>query len=40
MQLTIAAHAKVNNKKAFEAALVSNLIGQIPAAINDAGFKQ
>jgi hypothetical protein len=40
VQLTIAADAKVNNKEAVEAALGSNLIGQIPASINDPGFKQ
>jgi hypothetical protein len=40
VQLTLAAHAKVSSKEAFEAAFVLNLIGQIPASRNDAGFKQ
>jgi hypothetical protein len=40
VQPTNAAHAKVKNKEGFEAALVLNLIGQIPASINDAGFEK
>jgi hypothetical protein len=40
VQLTIAAHAKVNSKEAFEAILVSNLIEQSPAHINDVDFKK
>jgi hypothetical protein len=40
MQQIIAARAKVKSKEAFEAALLSNLIGQIPASTNDAYFKE
>jgi hypothetical protein len=40
VQLTLAAHAKVNSKEAFEATLALNLIGQIPAPINDADCKK
>jgi hypothetical protein len=40
LQLTIAAHAKVNSKEAFEAAPVSNVIEQSPAHINDVDFKK
>jgi hypothetical protein len=40
MQLIIEAYAKVNNKEAFEAVFLSNLIGQIPVSMNDAYFKE
>jgi hypothetical protein len=40
VQLTIAAHAKVNSKEAVEAIPVSNFVGQIPAPINDIDCKK
>jgi hypothetical protein len=40
VQPSMAAYAKVKNKEGFETALVSNLIRQIPAPINDAGFRK
>jgi hypothetical protein len=40
VQPTNAAHAKVKNKEGSEAALGLNLIGQIPAPINDTGFEK
>jgi hypothetical protein len=40
VQPIIAAHEDVDCKKVFAVVFLSNLIGQIPAPIKDANFKQ
>jgi hypothetical protein len=40
VQPIMAARVDADGEEVLETALLSNLIGQIPASINDAGFKQ